>query len=152
MLLALFLLGSLILSVMFFVGYPTWVIHTDLGKFTYRKQRIVLGAINLLFTISMVISYLLKPSELWIQLEILFAQWIVPFIYIFVFSFLNSKQFYRRLANEIRRLNLDINEDLTVLKQQLMDNSDIAEKCQCSFSETDLRKAINLMNNDKKTD
>lgn len=116
------------------VRYPC-----DLKNFSYRTQRIVLCIIDLTFTIGILIVCLLQPTAKLPIVILLLAQLVVGSTYIIMLNILCTKKFFHNIAEEIKRLNLDVDQDLIELRRQLMSNSDIS----CSIK--DLQKAINLI-------
>ena len=118
------------------VRYPV-----DLGKFTYNLQRIVLCVLDIIFAVCILVAYLVNPNNEITMCILLFGQIIVGFVYIIILSSLCRKKHFNNIIDEIKRLNLDINEDIIELRRKLMANSELW----CSME--DLNKIINRLQN-----
>ena len=142
MIFALALGCSIVFLLLELIGFASAVRYPiNLGKFTYKMQRIVLCALNIIFAVCILVVYIINPNiEITICI-LLFTQIIVGFVYITVLSGLCRKQFFNNIIDEIKRLNLDINEDIIVLRRKLMANSELS----CSMEE--LNKIINHLQN-----
>lgn len=141
MLLVFGLVGSFLLLVMEMLGFSATVQHSiNLGKFTYRKQKLVLCIIDIFLALSMLVTYFLQPTDELIIIILFFIQIIIGFIYTSVLNILCKRRFIHNIVEEIQHLNLDVNEDLIVLRRLLMEQSDIS----CSIKE--LQKALDLIN------
>lgn len=140
MLLALSLCASMLFIFLQYIGYAGAVGHpVDLGKFSFNKQRILCCLISFIFTVGIVVTYLVDPSLDILMLILPLSQFIVGSVYIAILNPLCRKRYLKNIADEIVRLNLDISEDVVVLRRQLMDRSDIS----CSVK--DLSRAIELV-------
>lgn len=146
MLLGLALGGSILILIVEMLGFPSAVRKPiDLRKFTYGRQRLVLCVIDILFILSILITYLLQPTAELLIIILFFVQIIVGFIYTEVLSFLCKKKYLCNVADEIIKLNLDLDQDIIELRRNLMENSEIS----CSVLE--LKKAIELISKNTNT-
>ena len=142
MIFALALVCSILFLLLEFIGFASAVRYpVDLGKFTYKMQRIVICVLDIIFAVSILVVYLVNPNTEITICILLFSQIIVGLVYITILSSLCRKQYFNNIIHEIERLNLDINEDIIDLRRKLFENSEVS----CSIS--DLTKIINHLKN-----
>lgn len=145
LLLAIVLSCSILLLLLEMLGFASAVQYPiDLGKFTYVKQRIVLSIFNIFCTVCILITYLLQPTAELVFVVLLSGQLVLGSIYMSILNILCKKRFLYNIVNELQKLNLNINENMILLRRQLMENSDLF----CSIKE--LKQAVELVKrNDK---
>jgi len=121
------------------VQYPM-----DLGKFSYKTQRLILCLIDIALTLCILIAFLINPKSDIIICIVFFCQVIIGFIYISTLNILCRRQHFTNIKKEILRLNLDINKDEVVIRRELMENSEIS----CSVN--DVKKALDYIKKNNK--
>ena len=146
MIFAVALCASVLFIVLQFIGYIGAVQHpVNFGKFSFNKQRILCCSISFLFTVGIIVSYLVNPSLDILMLILPLSQFIVGAVYIAILNPLCRKKYLRNIADEIVRLNLDISDDVVVIRRKLMESSDIS----CSIKDVSL--AIDLVRKSNQT-
>lgn len=144
MLLAVTLGSSIIFLLLEMIGFASAVQNPmNLGKFTYKKQRLILCIVNIAFTLCILIVFLINSEFDMIVRIVFFCQVIVGFVYIGTLNIICRRKHLSDIKEEIFKLNLDINVDLIILRRQLMEQSDIF----CSIKE--LNKVVNVLSQNK---
>ena len=142
MLFVLALCASILFIILQFIGYAGAVGHpVNFGRFSFNKQRILCCSISFLFTIGIIAAYLADPTLDMLMLILPMSQFIVGAVYLAILAPLCRKKYLKNIADEIVRLNLDVSEDVIILRRKLMENSDIS----CSIKELSL--AIGMIKN-----